>query len=157
MFRCRPESRPYQLPRGQSSPDRGPGSRLQGHAAAEPVRSRREATGSCILTVREGRVYTPPATEGAVASITLQAVEALAHTQGIPFERRPIDRTELLVADELAICGTLAEVVSVRKIEGRPLPADSPILKALQTSYFHAVRGIASHPNIEMTKVILRQ
>jgi branched-chain amino acid aminotransferase len=113
-----------------------------------------EATGSCILMVREGRVYTPPATEGALESITLQAVEALAHTQGIPFERRPIDRTELLVADELAICGTLAEVVPVKKIEGRPLPADSPILKALQTGYFQAVRGIAPHPGIEMTKVI---
>jgi branched-chain amino acid aminotransferase len=113
-----------------------------------------EATGSCILMVREGRVYTPPATEGALESITLQAVEALAHTQGIPFERRPIDRTELLVADELAICGTLAEVVPVKKIEGRPLPADSPILKALQTGYFQAVRGIAPHPDIEMTKVI---
>jgi branched-chain amino acid aminotransferase len=113
-----------------------------------------EATGSCILMVREGRVYTPPATEGALESITLQAVEALAHTQGIPFETRPIDRTELLVADELAICGTLAEVVPVKKIEGRPLPADSPILKALQTGYFQAVRGIAPHPDIEMTKVI---
>jgi branched-chain amino acid aminotransferase len=113
-----------------------------------------EATGSCILMVREDRVYTPPATEGALESITLQAVEALAHTQGIPFEKRPIDRTELLVADELAICGTLAEVVPVKKIEGRPLPADSPILKALQTGYFQAVRGIAPHPDIEMTEVI---
>lgn len=108
-----------------------------------------EATGSYILMVREGRVYMPPATEGALESITLQAVEALAHTQGIPFERRPIDRTELLVAEELAICGTLAEVVPVKKIEGRPLPADSPILKALQTGYFQAVRGIAPHPDVK--------
>ena len=113
-----------------------------------------EATGSCILMVREGRVYTPPATEGALESITLEAVEALAQTQGTPFERRPIERTELLVADELAICGTLAEVVPVKKIEGRLLPADSPICKALQTGYFQAVRGIAPHPDIEMTKII---
>ena len=112
-----------------------------------------EATGSCILMVREGRVYTPPATEGALEGITLEAVEALAHTQGMPFERRPIDRTELLVADELAICGTLAEVVPVRKIEGHLLPADSAILKALQTGYFQAVRGIAPHPDIELTKI----
>ena len=112
-----------------------------------------EATGSCILMVREGKVCTPPATEGALESITLQAIEALARAQGIPFERRPIDRTELVVADELAICGTLAEVVPVKMIEGRPLPANSPILKELQTGYFQAVRGIAPHPEIDMTKV----
>ncbi len=112
-----------------------------------------EATGSCILMVREGKVCTPPATEGALESITVQAIEALARTQGIPFERRPIDRTELVVADELAICGTLAEVVPVKMIEGRPLPASSPLLQELQTAYFRAVRGIAPHPDIDMTKV----
>jgi len=112
-----------------------------------------EATGSCILIVREGKVYTPPATEGALESITLYAIEALARKLGIPFERRPIDRTELVIAYELAICGTLAEVVPVKMIEGRPLPAKAPLLQALQTSYFQAVRGIEPHPEIEMTNV----
>ena len=55
-------------------------------------------------------VYTPPATEGALESITVNIVEALAKSLGIEFSRRPIDRTELLIADEIAICGTLAEV-----------------------------------------------
>jgi branched-chain amino acid aminotransferase len=112
-----------------------------------------EATGSCILMVREGKVYTPPATEGALESITLHAIEALARTLGIPFERRPIDRTELVIADELAICGTLAEVVQVKMIEGRPLPAKAPLLQALQKSYFQAVRGIEPHPEIEMVNI----
>lgn len=112
-----------------------------------------EATGSCILMVREGKIYTPPATEGALESITLQAIESLAHAKGISFERRPIDRTELMVADELAICGTLAEVVRVKRIEGHPLAAKAPLLQALQTSYFQAVRGVQPHPEIEMTKV----
>ena len=112
-----------------------------------------EATGSCILMVREGKVCTPPATEGALESITVQAIEALARKKGIPFERRLIDRTELVVADELAICGTLAEVVPVKTIEGRPLPVNSPLLKELQTGYFQAVRGIAPHPEIDLTPV----
>ena len=30
-----------------------------------------EATGSCVLMVRDGVIYTPPATEGALESITL--------------------------------------------------------------------------------------
>ncbi|MBI5099499.1 MAG: aminotransferase class IV [Nitrospirae bacterium] len=109
-----------------------------------------EATGSCVLIVREGVVYTPSATEGALESITLDIVEALAHSMEIKFVRRPIDRTELLVADEIAICGTLAEITLVKSIEGLSLAKEAPILRALQDRYFQAVRGIHPHPFVEL-------
>ncbi len=112
-----------------------------------------EATGSCILMVRDGVVSTPPATEGALESITVEVIEMLAKELGIPFERRPIDRTELVVADELAICGTLAELVPVKMFEGRPMPSESSLLSRLQTRYFQAVRGIIPHPGVELTQV----
>ena len=110
-----------------------------------------EATGSCVLIVREGVVYTPSATEGALESITLDIVEALAHSMKIKFVRRPIDRTELLVADEIAICGTLAEVTLVKSIQGLPPMREPSILKALQDRYFQAVRGVSSHPFVELS------
>ena len=75
--------------------------------AASPKRPARHRHGA------RRRHLSPPATEGALESITLDIVEALAHSMKIPFIRRPIDRTELLVADEIAICGTLAELVLV--------------------------------------------
>jgi branched-chain amino acid aminotransferase len=112
-----------------------------------------EATGSCLLMVRDGKVYTPPATEGALESITVDVIEALAGSMGIPFIRRPIDRTELLVADELAICGTLAEVIGVKSVEGLPVLQKSSILKLLQARYFEAVRGVQPHPFVELTPV----
>jgi branched-chain amino acid aminotransferase len=110
-----------------------------------------ESTGACILMVRDGVVYTPPATEGALESITLDLVEALARSLGVTFIRRPIDRTELLVADELALCGTLAELPLVNMIEGQSLPENCPILSALQTRYLKAVRGINPHPAVELS------
>jgi len=110
-----------------------------------------EATGSCVLIVRDGVIYTPPATEGALESITLDIVEALSHSLGVKFIRRPIDRTELLVADEIAICGTLAEVTLVKAIEGLPLAKEKSILAALQTRYLQAVRGIDPHPFVELS------
>jgi branched-chain amino acid aminotransferase len=110
-----------------------------------------EATGSCVLIVREGIVYTPPATEGALESITLDILEALSHSLGIKFMRRPIDRTELLVAEEIAVCGTLAEVMLVKTIEGLPLACGKSILAALQTRYLQAVRGIDPHPFVELS------
>ena len=110
-----------------------------------------EATGSCVLIVRDGIIYTPPATEGALESITLDIVEALSHSLGIKFVRRPIDRTELLVAEEIAICGTLAEVMLVKTIEGLPLTQEKSVLAALQTRYLQAVRGIDPHPFVELS------
>jgi branched-chain amino acid aminotransferase len=104
-----------------------------------------------LLIVREGVVYTPPAIEGALESITVDIVEALAHSLGVKFVRRPIDRTELLVADEIATCGTLVEVTLVKSIEGLPLVKDVSILEALQKRYLQAVRGIDPHPFVELS------
>ena len=110
-----------------------------------------ETTGACILMVRDGVVYTPPATEGALESITLDLVEALAKSMSIPFVRRPIDRTEMLIADEIAICGTLAELPLVKSIEGQPLSESSRILSTLQKRYLEAVRGIDPHPSVKLS------
>ena len=112
-----------------------------------------EATGSCILMVRDGKIVTPPPTEGALESITVDIVEALADSMGLCFVRRPIDRTELLVADEIALCGTLAELVPVRKIERLSVCGESHILGQLQKRYFEVVRGIQQHPSVELTRV----
>jgi branched-chain amino acid aminotransferase len=109
-----------------------------------------EATGSCVLMVRDETVVTTPATEGALESITLDIVEMLAQSMGIKFVRRPIDRTELLVADEIAICGTLCEVTVATSIEGLPLSEKSPILSAIQRRYLDAVRGVDPHPFVEL-------
>lgn len=112
-----------------------------------------EATGSCLVMVREGTIYTPPATEGALESITLDIVEGLAHSMNIPFIRRPIDRTELLVADEITICGTLAELVLVESVDGLPLNPESHLLRTVQTRFFRAARNIEPHPSVELTIV----
>lgn len=110
-----------------------------------------EATGSCLLMVRDDAVITPPATEGTLESITLDIVASLAQSMKIPFVRRPIDRTELLVADEIGICGTLCEITVATAIQGLSLSEKSPILSAIQSRYLNAVRGINPHPYIELT------
>jgi branched-chain amino acid aminotransferase len=110
-----------------------------------------ESTGACILMVRDNVIYTPPASEGALESITLDVVQALALSMGVSFVRRPIDRTELVIADEVALCGTLAELPLVKSIEGQPMPENLPILGALQTRLLNAYRGIDPHPIVELS------
>ena len=64
-----------------------------------------EGIAACVLLVRDGVVSVPPASEGAIESITLRILTELAGDEGISLERRPIDRSELYIADELALAG----------------------------------------------------
>lgn len=111
-----------------------------------------EATASCVLVVREGSIVTPPASEGCLESITIDALESLAGSIGIPFERRPVDRTELLIADELALAGTLAEVAIVERFEDRDMP-EAPLLTRLRDEYFACARGLKTNPLMTLTPV----
>lgn len=102
-----------------------------------------ETPGSCIVMVRDGRLVTPPGTSGVLEGITLATVEQLAGERGYEFERREIDRTELYVADELFVCGTLAEIQPVIEIDrlavGSGIPG--PVTRTLQQLYESAVRA----------------
>lgn len=109
-----------------------------------------EALGSCVLVVRDGVVATPPTSEGALESITVDIVAALCGEAGIGFERRPIDRTELLIADEIACVGTLAEVTLVRSIDGLAL-GEPRVVTQLAQRYRDAVSGIRPHPEADLS------
>lgn len=110
-----------------------------------------EGIGACLLLVRDGCVYSPPASEGALESITLDIVGDLAASLGIPFERRPVDRSELYVADELGLTGTLAEITVIRSIDEMRLAEEASILSALGRRYRGAMLGIAPHPSVELS------
>ena len=114
-----------------------------------------ESSAACVLIVRDGRVISPPAWEAALESITLEVVERICAERSIPFERRPIERSELLVADEIGLCGTLAEITRVRSIEGAALDPAWPVLGRVLDRYRDAVRGIEPLPGVEVTPVPL--
>ena len=109
-----------------------------------------ESTGACVLIVRDGRVITPPTWEGALESITLDVIESLAESLEIVFERRPVDRTELYVADEVGLVGTLAELTPVIAVDGRAPFGVSSTLLSLSARYLAAVRGTELHPSVEL-------
>jgi branched-chain amino acid aminotransferase len=112
-----------------------------------------EATGSCVLMARAGRVATPPCYEGCLESITVNIIEALCQTLGIPFERRPLDRTELMVADELCLAGTLMELGVVRRLDSRIMPDANPIFDRIADEFWATVRGQRFHTAVRLTSV----
>jgi len=100
-----------------------------------------EATASCIVMVRDGIIYTPPHTDGSLESVTLEFVGEISRSLGYEFVCRPIDRTELLIADEVALVGSLAELVPVEEIDGFEIDPRGPILSAVRDKFFATVRG----------------
>ena len=112
-----------------------------------------ECTGACLLVVRDEQVIVPPAWEGRLESITLQIVRELCRTLGIGFVERPIDRTELYIADELSLVGTLAEIVPVSRIDQYELNDNPPVMTAIANRFWAAVRGLEPHPAIDLSVV----
>lgn len=101
-----------------------------------------ESPGACVVMVRDGRLVTPPGTSGVLEGITVATVAELAAEElGLVLERREIDRTELYVADEVFLCGTMAEILPVTSLDRLPIGAGRPgvITGKLQELYQHAV------------------
>ena len=112
-----------------------------------------EATGACVLMVRNGIVVSTPPSEGRLESITVEIVADICRSLEIEFVERPIDRTELYVADEVCLAGTLAEIVPVRRIDDFSLPEKSPILSSVASYFWKAVRGEDHHHAVDLSMV----
>lgn len=104
-----------------------------------------EAHGSCVLVVRRGTVATPTTTSGILESITRDTLLTLLCDEGVEVEERDIDRTELTNADELILCGSMAEVTALTAIGDIELPGGAGrIAGLLGARYEDVVRS--RHP-----------
>lgn len=91
-----------------------------------------EASGMNIFLVRNGQLITPNVDQDILEGITRDSVIKLAHELGIPVIERSVDRSELLIADEVFLCGTAAKIAPVKRIEGYELPPERPIAALLR-------------------------
>lgn len=91
-----------------------------------------EATGMNIFIVRNGTIITPGVEQDILEGITRDSVLTIARNQGIPVVERPVDKSELFIADEVFLCGTAAKITPVKQIENYPLTGDRPITAALK-------------------------
>ncbi|MGK7945844.1 MAG: branched-chain amino acid transaminase [Microcystaceae cyanobacterium] len=91
-----------------------------------------EATGMNIFIVRNSQLITPGFEQDILEGITRDSVITIAKDLGFPVIQRPIDKSELLIADEVFLCGTAAKIAPVKQIENFKLSEDRPITKTLQ-------------------------
>jgi len=108
-----------------------------------------EATGACVLIAQRGRIVTPPTSESCLDSITVDILEEVAKDLGMPFERRPIERTELLAADECGLAGTISELTLVSELDGVEYD-QSGLLAQLRQRYLELMRGDLALPSVDL-------
>ena len=92
-----------------------------------------EASGMNIFVIRQGQLITPSVDQDILEGITRNSVIQIARDLQIPVVERALDRTELLIADEVFLCGTAARIAPVKQIENYELPNNRPITEKLQT------------------------
>jgi branched-chain amino acid aminotransferase len=105
-----------------------------------------ESPGSCLVVIRDGELLTPPGTSGVLEGITVTTIAEIAERElGLVMRHREIDRTELYMADEAFLCGTLHEVLPVTSVDRIPIGAGlpGPITETLRTLY---QRVVHDHP-----------
>ncbi|NLT38263.1 MAG: branched-chain amino acid transaminase [Methanomassiliicoccus sp.] len=104
-----------------------------------------EASAENVFMVRNGNIYTPGVSDGLLEGITRDSVMIIARDLGYQVEEKSITRAELLVADEVFMTGTAAEIQPVRTLDGLPIGKNvpGPITKRIQSVFSKAVKGQA--------------
>ena len=100
-----------------------------------------EATGENVFTVKNGVLYTPPLSSGALEGITRDSVMTIARDFGYEVREQPLLRTDLYLADEAFLCGTAAEIVPIREVDDREIGDPGEVTRKIQETYFAAVHG----------------
>ena len=92
-----------------------------------------ECTGDNIFTVKNGKIFTPPISSGALAGITRQVTFEMAAELGIAISEPDMTRYDIFTADECFLTGTAAEVIPVVKLDSRVIGdgVPGPVTRAL--------------------------
>ena len=102
-----------------------------------------EASAANLFMVRDGVAFTPPVSDDLLEGVTRKALFEILKNEGIPYETRSIDRSELYIADEVLLCGTGVQISPVIEVDHRKVGSGAigPISSLVRDRYFEAVRG----------------
>jgi branched-chain amino acid aminotransferase len=97
-----------------------------------------------VFLVRGRKILTPPVTDNILEGITRRTIIELSREEmGLEVIERPIDRTEVYLADELFMTGTAAQIVAATRVDYRSIGNGSmgPVTTELRRLFDAAVRG----------------
>ena len=102
-----------------------------------------EGAGENLFVVKDGVVYTPDLSAGALNGITRNTVMHICRDLGLELVQKRITRDEVYISDEAFFTGTAAEVTPIRELDRITLGKGSrgPITEKIQTAFFDIVNG----------------
>ncbi len=103
-----------------------------------------EGSAMNFFIVKDGVLITPPSTDNILEGITRRTVIELARQEmGMKVEERPLDRTEVYLADEMFLTGTAAQISAATRIDYRTVGSGAmgPVVSRLRILFDEAVRG----------------
>ena len=106
-----------------------------------------EGPGENVFIIKDGVVYTPDLSSGALNGITRNTILHIAKDLGLDVIQKRITRDEFYICDEAFFTGTAAEVTPIRELDrielgkGDYVGSRGPITEKIQSAYFDIVNG----------------
>jgi branched-chain amino acid aminotransferase len=102
-----------------------------------------EGSGENVFIIKDGVVYTPDLSAGALKGITRDTVMHICKDLGLELVQKRITRDEVYIADEAFFTGTAAEVTPIRELDRIEIGAGArgPITEKIQSAFFDIVNG----------------
>ncbi len=102
-----------------------------------------EGAGENVFVVKDGVVYTPDLSAGALNGITRNTVLHICEDLGLKLVQKRITRDECYIADEMFFTGTAAEVTPIRELDRLQIGAGQrgPVTEKIQSAFFDIVNG----------------
>ena len=102
-----------------------------------------EGSGENVFIIKDGVVYTPDLSAGALKGITRDTVFHICRDLGLEVVQKRITRDEVYIADEAFFTGTAAEVTPIRELDRIEIGAGprGPITEKIQSAFFDIVNG----------------
>ena len=112
-----------------------------------------EASGMNLFIVRDGDLITPGVDQDILEGITRASVIELAKSMGLNVIERPVDKTELFIADEVFLTGTAAKITPIKQIESTELVGERPIMEKLKSKLIEITEGRSKDYDSWVTRI----
>ncbi|MDZ4357947.1 MAG: branched-chain amino acid transaminase [Variovorax sp.] len=106
-----------------------------------------EGAGENVFVVKNGVVYTPDLSAGALNGITRNTILHICKDLGIELVQKRITRDEVYISDEAFFTGTAAEVTPIRELDRIEIGnrgdggSRGPVTEKIQSAFFDIVNG----------------